>query len=59
MSVQNHYAFARSLQLLGMLVLPLGIAAEVFGQVTLGQSMLIALAGAGVFYLGFRLQPGT
>jgi hypothetical protein len=55
--MDNRYAVGRSLQLLGMIILPLAIAAEVFGQVTLGQSMLIAASGTLVFFIGYQLQP--
>ena len=44
------------MQVLGLLILPFGIASELVGKVTLGQSMLIALGGAGVFFAGVALQ---
>lgn len=53
----NKYAFARSLQLLGLIVAPMGIAAELNDQVTLGESLLIAGIGIGLFYLGKSMQP--
>jgi hypothetical protein len=53
----NRYALGRSLQLLGLLILPFAIASELMGAVGLGRSMLIALAGAALFYVGFLLQP--
>jgi len=40
----------------GLFVLPFGIVSELEGRVTLGVSMLIAAAGAGVFYVGYWLQ---
>ena len=46
----------RVLQLIGLLVLPFAIASELVGEVGLGQSLLIAAAGAAVFYVGFLLQ---
>jgi hypothetical protein len=52
----GRYRIGRALQLLGLLILPVGIASELVGKVGLGQSMLIAVAGAGVFYAGFLLQ---
>lgn len=58
-SMNNRYAFGRSIQLLGLLIMPLGIAAEVFGQVSLGQSLLIAGVGMLIFYVGKRVQPQT
>lgn len=51
------YAIARSLQLLGLVVAPLGIAAELNDQVTLGQSLMIAGIGTLIFYVGHSLQP--
>ncbi len=52
----NKYAIARSLQLLGLIVAPLGIAAELNDQVSLGESLLIAGVGALIFYVGHSLQ---
>jgi hypothetical protein len=49
-------AFARFLQLVGLLILPFGIASELVGKVALGQSLLIAAAGTLVFYVGYVLQ---
>jgi hypothetical protein len=39
-----------------MIILPFGIASELLGKVTLGQSMLIAAVGMVVFYVGYVLQ---
>lgn len=55
--MNDRYALGRSLQLLGMIILPLGIAAEVFKQVTLGQSLFIAAFGMIVFLIGYQIQP--
>lgn len=55
--MNDRYALGRSLQLLGLIIAPLGIAAEVFNQVTLGQSLLIAGVGMIVFFLGHQIQP--
>jgi hypothetical protein len=51
------YKVARTLQLVGLFVLPFGIASQLMDKVSLGQSMLIAAAGAGVFYVGYLIQP--
>jgi hypothetical protein len=51
-----HYRAGRALQVLGLLILPFAIASELVGKVGLGQSMLIAAAGAAVFYVGIVLQ---
>jgi hypothetical protein len=53
------YAGGRALQILGLLILPFAIASELVGKVGLGQSMLIAAAGAGLFYAGFLVQHRT
>ena len=37
------------------LVLPHAIVLELLGKVTLGQSMLIALAGTALFFIGLSL----
>lgn len=50
------YRLGRLLQLVGLLILPFGIASELVGRVGLGQSLLIAGAGALVFYVGFLVQ---
>ena len=50
------HGLARFLQLLGLLILPFGIASELMNKVGLGQSLLIAAGGALVFYIGYVLQ---
>jgi hypothetical protein len=50
------YRIGRLLQLLGLLILPFAIASEVVKKVSLGQSLLIAGAGAAVFYVGVQIQ---
>jgi hypothetical protein len=52
----GRYRIGRFLQFLGLLVLPFAIASELVGEVGLGQSLLIAAAGAAVFYVGFLAQ---
>jgi hypothetical protein len=52
----SRYRLGRSLQFLGLLILPFAIASELVEKVGLGQSMLIAAAGAAVFYIGFQIQ---
>lgn len=54
--LMGRYRIGRSLQLVGLLILPFAIASELVGEVGLGQSMLIAAAGAAVFYVGFVVQ---
>jgi hypothetical protein len=55
-ALNSRHTFARSLQFAGLVILPFGIVSELEGAVTLGVSMLIAAAGAGVFYVGYVLQ---
>jgi hypothetical protein len=55
----KRYYLGRFLQLVGLLILPFGIASELMGEVGLGQSLLIAAFGAGVFYVGFLVQHRT
>jgi hypothetical protein len=50
------YRIGRLLQLVGLLILPFAIASELMDKVHLGQSLLIAVAGAAVFYAGVQLQ---
>ena len=50
------YRIGRLLQLAGLLILPQAIVLELFQKVTLGQSMLIAVGGSGVFMLGVSIQ---
>ncbi len=50
------YRIGRLFQFLGLMILPFAIASELVGEVGLGQSMLIALAGAALFYVGFVVQ---
>ncbi|MDR3635331.1 MAG: hypothetical protein P4L84_16120 [Isosphaeraceae bacterium] len=49
-------SLARSLQFLGLMILPFGIVSELEGAVTLGVSMLIATLGGAIFYVGYLLQ---
>ena len=46
----------RALQFFGLLVLPFGIGLELAEAVRLFQSLLIAAAGALIFYIGYILQ---
>jgi hypothetical protein len=53
------YRIGRLLQVVGMIILPFGIASELVGKVALGQSLLIAAAGILVFYVGYVIQNQT
>jgi hypothetical protein len=50
------YPVGRLLQLCGLLILPFAIASELLNKVGLGQSLLIAAAGAALFYVGVQVQ---
>jgi hypothetical protein len=52
----SRHGLGRSLQFLGLLILPFAIASELMSTVGLGVSMLIAAGGAGIFYVGYLLQ---
>jgi hypothetical protein len=55
----SRYRAGRALQMIGLLILPFGIASELVGEVGLGQSLLIAAGGALVFYVGYVVQGTT
>lgn len=50
------YRIGRSLQVVGMIILPFGMASELLGKVGLGQSLLIAAGGLLIFYAGYVIQ---
>jgi hypothetical protein len=50
------YRIGRGLQIIGMILLPFGIASELMDKVGLGQSLLIAATGMLVFYVGYIIQ---
>jgi hypothetical protein len=50
------YRIGRLLQVFGLVILPFAIASELMDKVSLGQSLLIAAAGAAVFYVGVQVQ---
>jgi hypothetical protein len=52
----SRYRFGRVLQFFGLLILPFAIASELMNKVGLGQSLLIAAAGAALFYVGVQVQ---
>jgi hypothetical protein len=55
----NRYRIGRLLQVGGLIVLPVAIASELAGRLTLGQSMLVATLGAALFLVGTRMLPGS
>ena len=50
------YRIGRILQLAGLILAPQGMVLELLGRVTLGQSLLIALGGMGLFMAGVAIQ---
>lgn len=53
------YRTGRLLQIIGMIVLPQAIVLELLGRVSLGQSLLIAAGGTGIFAVGVGLQRSS
>lgn len=53
----SRYSIGRLLQLIGLMILPFGIASELTSAVGLGKSMLISAGGCLVFYIGYIVQP--
>lgn len=55
------YRFGRFLQLLGLLILPVGIAGNLARpeEVTVKASLTIAVAGMAIFFLGWLMQQKT
>ncbi len=49
-------ALGRTLQLVGLLILPFGMATELEGRVGEGGLLLIAAVGGLVFYVGYVVQ---
>ncbi|MFM1802283.1 MAG: hypothetical protein RJA81_1635 [Planctomycetota bacterium] len=49
----------RTLQTIGLLILPFAIVSELMGEVGLGKSMLIALSGMILFQIGVALQKSS
>jgi hypothetical protein len=54
--MSGNYYLGRFLQVVGLLLLPFGMASELMDKVGLAQSMLIAAGGAGIFYVGYVIQ---
>jgi hypothetical protein len=53
------YRLGRFLQTVGLFILPFAIASQLLEKVSLGQSMLMALGGAAIFYIGYVVQHRT
>ena len=52
----TRYHLGRSLQLIGLLILPFSVVSEVVEKVGLGRSMLISAMGVLIFYAGYVVQ---
>ena len=50
------YRLGRTLQRVGLLLLPFSIVSELVEKVGLGTSLLISAGGALIFYVGYVLQ---
>ena len=50
------YKLARFLQMLGLLLLPIGIAGNLAEKLTLWQSLSVSAVGVLAFYVGWSLQ---
>jgi hypothetical protein len=53
------YRLARLLQFSALIVLPVAIAGEVAGELSLKSSLMISTTGALLFLLGWWLQQGS
>lgn len=53
------YRLGRLLQLLGLVLVPVGIAGNVAASLTLWQSLTVSAVGIGMFLLGWLLQQGA
>jgi hypothetical protein len=53
------YKLGRSLQFLGLVILPVAIAGNLAEQLTLWQSLSVSGVGVFVFSLGWLLQQGA
>jgi hypothetical protein len=53
------YKVARFLQLVGLIVLPVAIAGEVAGKLSLKDSLIVSATGGAFFLAGWLLQQGN
>jgi hypothetical protein len=53
------YKLGRLLQLLGLLILPIGIAGNVAEKLDLRESLSLSAVGVVVFLAGWVIQQGT
>jgi hypothetical protein len=50
------YAIARLLQLVGLIILPLAMVAQLYENIGSGQMLQFMLVGVGLFIAGYLLQ---
>ena len=53
------YRLGRVLQFIGLVILPCAITLNLAGKGSVGMTLVIAGAGAAIFYLGWLLQRGS
>jgi hypothetical protein len=53
------YKVARFLQMVGLIVLPVAIAGEVAGKLSLKDSLIVSTTGGAFFLAGWLLQQGN
>jgi hypothetical protein len=53
------YRLGRLLQLVGMILLPIGISGEIAGKLTLKDELVLLLIGVAVFTAGWLVQQGA
>ena len=53
------YRLGRVLQFIGLVILPCAISLNLAGKGSVGMTLVIAGAGAAIFYLGWLLQRGS
>lgn len=49
-------SFARLLQLIGLMALPLGMVLQLGNSISLGQMLLVMIAGASAFWIGWIVE---
>ncbi len=54
----TRYGIGRTIQFLGLLILPFGMATELVGKTGEGGLLAIMAGGALLFYIGYQIQHG-
>jgi hypothetical protein len=50
------YKVGRVLQALGLFILPVAMAGNMADKLSVGQMLILCVAGVGVFYVGYLVQ---